>query len=201
MSPKKKYILALSALGIVAVALIVAIVSVLAAFNATATNGIQVSYTAKNINATVTAGYATSTATTVPTSGYTTITSGGATSITFSSADADETVTKSFDDIGEVTLTQDDYLYIKYTIQNTGTTSNSEAYILVTVTTSFTTNENLTIEYSNGGTSWSTSLGNQYVALGTTADIYIRITVTTKTESATLDGSFNFNLEQTATNS
>lgn len=194
MNSKKKFIIAICSLGVVALSAIVALVAVIAAFNASTTDGgFNITYSAKNVKATVSAEYK------VGANEYTAIkTTEDANQIVFTGSETDATVSKSFKAIDSISLGKNEYVYIHYTITNTDTTDGTT--FSVTSSTDITTNTNLTVEYatSEEATQWKTSLAEvanvASVANGTPLNVYVRISVTTKTQSATFDGKFNFTL-------
>ena len=194
VNSKKKFVIAICSLGVVALSAVIALVAVIAAFNAKTTDGgFQVSYIAKNVEATIAAEYK------VGSGAYTAIkTTDDANMITFTGAETDATVTKSFKAVEDISLGKDDYMYIHYTITNTDTDGGTT--FSVTSNSEVTTNTNLTIEYatSENSDTWKTTLAEvadvASVANGTPLNIYVRISVTTKTQSAAFDGEFNFTL-------
>ena len=58
MNSKKKFIIAMCSLGVVALSAVIALVAVIAAFNASTTDGgFKITYSAKNVKATIAAEY------------------------------------------------------------------------------------------------------------------------------------------------
>ena len=205
MNSKKKFIVAICSLGVVALGAIIALIAVIAAFNATTTGGFKITYSAKNVKATVAASYKVMPRTTdTPQDySYTVIKSGEGDSatdlITFSDDDTDSEITKSFNSVGSIALDKDEYMYIHYVITNTDTdTTNGPAFNVIADTE--ITKSNMTVEYasSEGSTSWATSVDGLIPAAGVkpgeSIDIYVRIGVETLTSGASFDGSFNFQL-------
>ena len=199
MNSKKKFIIALSTLGVVALGAIVALIAVIAAFNATTEGAFNVSYTAKNVQATVAAEYKVGAGTMQAIKA-----SDGANVITFSNADEDEAVTKSFKSVPEtedeaITIGKDEYMYIHYTITNTDTTG-ATSFKVAAQSTLATNAENLTVVYANSenAETWEADLsdvvGTDSVENGTPLNIWVRISVTTKTKNASLTGNINFTL-------
>lgn len=205
MKAKGKFIIAISAFGVIIVGLVVALVAVLASFNATAENGLKVSYTATNVCATVTASYViVDDLSQLPAqeSGYNTIiTSNGASSIIFDSNDSAESVTKNFDDIPEIELGKDQVFHFIYSITNNEAGNNAYANINPTLTTSFSKNSNIKIEYKiiNWDEDWTTTLSPFTIKANEQFFIRVRIYVETKTQDANLDGTFNWTLSEADT--
>ncbi len=217
MSTKKKIVIAICTMALVIVALVASLIGVIASFNATTSaGGFKISYTAKNVHATIKAEYKVGTASESP--AYTTIkTTDGASIMTFTGDETAETTTKSFDSINNITMDKDDIMIIHYQITNTDTSRNTS--FKVVLNSNITSNSNLSIQYTNnseavpdGGTQavddWYDSFneintavggssGNGYyneVSGGSTVNLYIKIEIESKTQDATFDGSFNFEL-------
>lgn len=204
MNSKKKWIIAICSLGVVALSAVIALVAVIAAFNATGDSAFTITYSAKNVNAAITAEYARVADTTdVSTIQYTKLEVTGTTdtTMTFSASDDTEEVTKSF----KATATgigKTEYIYIHYTIANTDTTG--ETTFKLTCDTAITTNKNLEIKYASTNTA-DTVWGDSIADLGidsvtysedgsTTQHVWVRIAIANKTEGAQFDGAFKFNL-------
>lgn len=190
MSTKKKFIIALCAVSVVAVTLLASLIAVVASFNAkTTAGGFKVSYTAKNVNATIAAEYTKNdeAATAIKTTE-------GENLITFSNEDIDEEVTKSFAET-DLTIGKDDVIVLHYTITNTATDGST---FRVVSHSSITTETNVNVKYSSNGSTWVDAITGldeaDSVAVGTPLNLYIQISVATKTQPATFNGQFNFEL-------
>ena len=201
MSTKKKFIIAICAVGVVAISAIATLIAVLAAFNAKTTGGgFVISYSAKNVHATIAAEYKIDDNNDETTENYTTIkTTDSEDLITFTGTEEDEEVTKSFNKIDDIKLGKNDTMYIHYTITNTDDSALATTFSVTSAAA--VTSDNLTIEYSTSleeGAEWKATLAEvadvASVENGTPLNLYVRIYVTTKTKSATFDGSFNFTL-------
>jgi hypothetical protein len=192
---KKKFIIALISVSIIAVTLLASLIAVVASFNAkTTAGGFKVSYTAKNVRATIAAEYK------IGSGQYNTIqTTDNADLITFDGSETAETTEKSFKSLDSITLGQGESMYIHYTITNIDDSATPTTFRVVSTST-ITTSTNLTIEYatSEGATTWEDSLSDiadvASVTYGTPLNLYVKISITTATQDATFEGSFNFEL-------
>ncbi len=192
MSTKKKFIIALCAVSVVAVTLLASLIAVVATFNAkTTAGGFKVSYTAKNVHATIAAEYTKNSESPV------TIKSGSDNLITFTGTEVEEEVTKSFDETN-LTIGKDDVIVLHYTITNTDSTGATTFKVVSNSTTAVSNSNNMTVKYSDDNATWVDSIGDladaDSVAYGTPLNLYIQISVATKTQSATFEGQFNFEL-------
>ena len=205
MKSKKRYVVAFWIAASMVVILAVAMVAVMAAFNATANGGFNISYTAINVNASVTAKYKKTT--TVGSGSYTTIkTSDDQDTMTFVAGEkgsgGSTSVTKNFKTTN-VTMEKGKALIIHYQIKNTASTSDAanEAFS-VAITDNFKTlasSNNLTVKYctteSTTDTAWKTSLaelGISSVSDGATVNIYVKVTITDETLPVTGVSNANF---------
>jgi len=194
VSTKKKFIIALCSVSVIAITLLASLIAVVASFNAkTVDGGFKVSYTAKNVHATISAEYK------INDEDYNTIqTSDEANFITFTGEEEEDEVTKSFKTVDNVEIGKDDVVILHYTITNT---DNSAATTFRVVSNStITTSNNVTVGYatSEDAATWEDSLSDiadvASVAYGTPLDLYVKISVTQKTKDAIFDGKFNFEL-------
>lgn len=187
--PKKKLVIALCSVIFVALGLLASLIGVLAAFKSTGNNGYNIQYTAKNVKATIAAEYK------VGSGSYNTIKCGGESLMTFTGEEEAETVSKSFDAITKTDLAYNEDIIIHYTITNTGTNAFS-----LTSATAFT-NDNFTITYatSENPQTWSNTIsavGNvDSVAREEVINLYVKISITTKTKDAVLTGNTSFVLD------
>ena len=194
MSTKKKFIIALCAVSVVAVTLLASLIAVVASFNAkTTAGGFKVTYTAKNVHATISAEYK------IGSGSYNPIKeSTGADAIVFTGSETNETVEKSFATINNVTIGKNDVVILHYTITNTDTSGNTT--FKVVSNSNITADTNVTVGYatSESASTWEDSLADIADVNTVTSDaplnLYIRIAVATKTQDATFDGQFNFEL-------
>ena len=192
MGTKKKFIIALISVSIIAVTLLASLIAVVASFNAkTTAGGFKVSYTAKNVQATIAAEYK------VGNGSYTTIqTTDNLDMMTFSGSETAETTEKSFKALDNITLGNGESMYIHYIITNTDANSTFR----VVSTSTITTSTNLTIAYatSESATTWEDSLSDiadvSSVVYGTPLNLYVKISINSATQDATFEGSFNFEL-------
>ena len=194
MKSRKRYVVAFWIAASMVVILAVAMVAVLSAFTAKASSGFEITYTAgANVEATITATYKVGSA-----SPKTVTTSDGTNKLEFNTGDTDETVTKSFDKMTGITMAKDDAVIIQYVIKNDSTT----AAVKLTASASISRSDNLTIQYSKDNTTWKSSINDAAVIptsglsieKGATQYVYIKITVATKTQGASFNGDFNFDL-------
>ena len=189
MNTKKKFIVALSSLGIVTVGVLVSLVAVLAAFTTNSLSGFQVSYTAVNVQAKISGTYA------LNGGEAQTIKAGAANFIEFTYNDAEGTVTKNFDAIEELKLAKENgSVVLHYTIQNTAT-DNSKFAVEVTQNG---TPSNLKVEYSTDNADWSTDIATiqaASVAADAAHEVYVRITIANNTQNASWENAgLNFKL-------
>ena len=182
MNTKKKFIVALSSLGIVTVGVLVSLVAVLAAFTTNSLSGFQVSYTAVNVQAKISGTYALNgtAAQTIKAN------SGAAEFIEFGYADNDASgvATKNFDEITGLALAKENgSVVLHYTIENTATDGSTFA---VDVTQNGTPT-NLKVEYSTNNTNWSediTTIESASVSAADAHEVYVRITIVNNTQNA-----------------
>lgn len=194
MKSKKRYVVGFWIAIAMVVILGISVVAILASFNATASSGFEISYTAgANVEATITGTYKVGSGTAQ------TLKKGTATSIVFATGGA-QTTTDSFDKITGVKMSKDDTVIITYTIKNDSATSGLKLTASASVTTS-----SLTVQYSKDNSTWKTSINDSSVipsagltiAKGSTQNIYIKMSVPEdkKTTGASFNGEFSFNLE------
>jgi len=194
VSTKKKFIIAICSVSVIAITLLASLIAVVASFNAkTVDGGFKVSYTAKNVHATIAAEYK------IGSGSYNPIkTSTGDDAIVFTGDETEENIEKSFATIDNVTIGKDDVVILHYTITNTDATSATS--FKVVSSSNITTDTNVTVGYatSESASTWEDSLADiadvDSVAYGTPLDLYVRIAVATKTKDATFNGQFNFEL-------
>ena len=191
MNTKKKFIVALSSLGIVTVGVLVSLVAVLAAFTTNSLSGFQVSYTAVNVQAKISGTYALNGAT----AETITANEGAAQFIEFTYDDAEGTVTKNFDAIEDLTLAKENgSVVLHYTIENTAEDGSTFA---VAVTQNGTPS-NLKVEYSKDNADWSTDIATiqaASVAADAAHEVYVRITIVNNTQNASWENAgLNFKL-------
>ena len=215
MSLKKKLVITFSICGAIIIALSVALISVLEAFEATTSGGIfSVSYTAYNVNATVTA---------TATSGSTTIilkdsANSANAFLKFSGSEAEGTTKTFADPSSGITLTKSiREAILCYAITNDNTTATADSKIKVTVTpTGVSTDGDISLSYKmyNDQTSkptpsgWATSpsaawgTGDVRITAGKTLYFFVRVALpdaSTKPNPAqsSFTGAFNFTLSMT----
>lgn len=210
MTAKKKLVLLFSALGVFTVSVVVALVAVFAAFTATADSGVLVTYTAKNIHATVAASYAVYNTTDASGGTYNAIKTADSLDImTFTGAETGASTTQSFSAVSNLQLQINEVVYFRYVITNTD--SSRATSFNVSATNTITTNSNLAVKYyvvtgtssvtegsgAEESFSWvnSLSLSGTTVAYGTPLTVYVRISVADSGADATFNGSFNFKLQ------
>ena len=194
MKSKKRWMIGFWVAASLVVVMAVAMVAVMAAFTATAQGGFEISYTAgANVQATITSTYQ------VGSGEVKTVTTADATNkLVFNTGDSDEYVEKTFNKMTGITMQKDDAVVITYTIKNDSTT----APVKLTASSSISASNNLTIKYSKDNSTWKDSINDSAVipssglsiAKEATQNIYIKITVTTKTADSNFNGDFNFNL-------
>lgn len=193
MKSKRRYVIGFWIAASMVVILGVAMVAVLSAFTANANSGFEITYTAgANVEATITATYKVGSATANPVT-----TTDGTNRLVFNTGDTDEEVSKSFDKMTGITMSKDDAVIIQYVIKNDSTT----AAVKLTASSDIVST-NLKVEYSLDNATWKDSINDSAVipasglsiAKGATTNVYIKITVETKTQGASFDGDFDFAL-------
>lgn len=192
MSTKKKLIISLSALCLVLIVAVVAIVAVYAAGTQTVTSNIKVTYTAMEVDGTVSATYTlkNGTATNMTTNGA----SDGDTTITFAAADGK--TTKSLTPQGDIELSSTaDYVIFQYTFTNSG----SRAYTAVlTYTDDGNDDTNATIVYASDNTestTWAESPSTLTVASGSNGtSYYAKVSIDNLALDASFSGYFTWTL-------
>lgn len=209
MKAKTKIIIAFTLVGVIALGALVALIVVVASFNATGDAGFRVSYEALHVEAEVSMGYlVTSKDTNDPNSlTYTTATAGSDEKLTFSSSDQSKTVSKSFDMMDEIKLTKAEYLYLKYTFKHTGTATNSENYLNITLNNTFTELNNIKIDYFlynptlTTANWWMTGVNGLTVTRDGDNEcvLFARIYVDNILQDALLDGAFVFSMTTSET--
>ena len=204
MKAKKRYVIGFWIATSLVVALAIAMVAVIAAFNATGTSGFNISYTAINVNAEITAEYKVNS---VGSGSYTTIqTSDNANKMTFTSSESGDTtnhaVTKAFKTI-DVSMVKDKDFIIHYCIKNTSSTTDSaNEQFSVTITDNFKSlaeAHNLTVKYctteSTTSSDWKANLSDlalSSVADGATINIYVKVSITDSTKPVSDVSNANF---------
>lgn len=195
MKTKKKFIVALCSVSAVAVALLASLIIVFASFKTGTTDGgFDISYTAKNIKATIAAEYQINDAT--PTTIQTT---DNLDLITFTGDEEDEELTKSFKAVNNITIGKNDYVLIHYTITNTDSTN--AITFSVTGTSTITTEQNVKVEFATdkNAATWEDNILDiadvDSVEYGNPLELYVKISVDTKTQNASFKGAFNFSLD------
>jgi len=211
----KKFIISICTMSIVVILLVTFLLSFIFSFNGiNIVEGFEVSYVAKNVQATILAEYKIGNIN--ENTSYTTITTTDNESImTFSGNETDKTMTKSFNRIENLVMDRDDVMIIHYAITNTDTINNTSFNILFN--SNIETSSNLSIKYTyvenailpnssselDCNSVWfdnfdilNYEMGGIYdhVEVGKTMDLYIKIEVETKTKDALFDGQFNFEL-------
>ena len=204
MKTNKKLVISFSIIIGVLIGVVVSLAAVLASFQGSSEGGFEISYSAKNVNAKVTAAYKQVDSTTYDSAtnpgAYTTIKSAAdGDYIEFNSSDTNASVTKNFKKVESIAMSKNDYIFINYTIQNTDASANPTSF-KVGVNTNFTTSENLKIEYAatENATSWSNNItdviNETTVTTAAPLNLFVRISIDTKTQPASFNGSFNFTL-------
>lgn len=203
MKTNKKLVISFSIIIGVLIGVVVSLAAVLASFQGSSEGGFEISYSAKNVNAKVTAAYKQVDSTTynfaTNAGAYTTIQSAAnGNYIEFNSSDTNASVTKNFKKVENIAMSKNDYIFINYTIQNTDAAA-TPTNIKVSVNTNFTS-ENLVIEYaaSENATTWSSNItdviNETTVTTAAPLNLFVRIAIETKTQPASFNGSFNFTL-------
>lgn len=198
----KKFKLWLSVLSVMTATLIIALVAVLSAIKPNDNHNLKIAYSAENVCAEVSAGYLiTKVNTSNPASlCYSSIKSKGKDKIEFNARDTNETLLKSFDGL-DVEISYNEFVYFKYTFKHTGNSANSERFLILDLTKDFSTFTNFKIEYmlcdnENLLGEWQEEL--KMISLSydnnPTVDVFIRLSVETKTKNAEFFGSFNWSL-------
>lgn len=186
---KKKLVVALLLLIFVSAGLLVSLVGVLAAFKTNGEGGYNIQYTAKNVKATISAEYK------VGTGAYNTIMCDGENLMTFTGEEESEEISKTFDSITKTDLAYDEDIIIHYTITNTGT----EAFSITSATAFTNTNFNVTYATSETAETWSSTIAEvgtiDSVGAGESVNLYVKISIATKTKDATLTGNTSFTLD------
>ena len=187
---KKRTLIIYNSILIVLVIGIVSMGLVLASLQATSTTGFHVTYSASNVNATISGKYTVGGAST-------TLTSGGQSSISFTDSDTAETVTKSFDAISDIQMTKtNDTIDFEYTIKNDSTT----AAMLLTAKVNVPASSNLVFKYSENNSTWNNISGTGEVSFISTKTInanteyklYIKISIASKTSAVNANSAFTF---------
>lgn len=188
MKSKKKLIIALSSLCFVVVAAVVTVSVVLAAINQTVNTNIKVSYTAKEVAATVSAQYTWGGATTDMTTDGT---AEGEKTISFDGSETTETPKSLHPQVQEIVLENAEgkkSVTFTYTFTNDG-----DATFYATVEFASTANENVTVDY-NGKTAPETVT----VVKGTPVTYTITVSIDNVALNASFAGAFNWALTTTA---
>ncbi len=206
MRTKTKYILAISLVSVISLALLLGIIAIVASLKTSVAGGFKISYVAQNVHANVYASYAIAEPSendisnvTVDMPTWTTIKAGGSEYIAFNANDTAEEITKSFDGI-DVEITKNQYLYFKYTFVHTGDETNSMKFLNIAPTLTFTTINNMTMEYGSSGLDgkiyWCNELTELTAVRGenATVDVYIRFSITTRTLYAYIEGDLVWDL-------
>jgi len=201
METNKKFIISLTAVAVVAVAAIVSLVVVLAAFTVTTTNDFKISYTAKGVEATVTAQYKLASVTDGSGS-YTIIqSSAGENSIAFDRQATGTSITQSFKALSNVQITKDKFFVLKYTIANTsgdvaisvavdipGTPDNfTRGYVYSSTSTDPTTKAPASITTTD-------TFATQTIAAGGTGYIYVVFAIANTDIDASFEGTSTWTL-------
>lgn len=204
MKTNKKLVISFSIIIGVLIGVVVSLAAVLASFQGTSEGGFEISYSAKNVNAKITAAYKQVDSTTynyaTNAGTYTTIQSAAnGDFIEFTAADTNASVTKNFKKVQNIAMAKNDYIFINYTIQNTDSAATPTNFT-VSVNTNFTTSENLKIEYAatENATTWSNNItdviNETTVSNAAPLNLFVRISIETKTQQASFNGTFNFTL-------
>lgn len=207
MSSKKKLITAITSLAVVAVIAVVAVTVTLAALNATVTSGFNIKYTALNVNATVTAKYGKGAKGSITgESAQTALKRQGEnpgnveaseTEIKFTSAQADQEVTASFETVEIVASAAEDAVVYAYTFKNDDATNKLHIVLQANISAS-----EFTVTYGTSAediTKESLTQIDDVEASGETT-IYIKFVITDPghTKDATVSGSISWNLTSVA---
>lgn len=198
MSSKKKIAISLTALGLVLIAAVVAIVVVFAARNAKFGGDFDGSYTAHHVNATITGAYKVG-AEVTDEEGWTNLTPDSL-EFTKEIATGDEEATKTFNEVSGIVLASTDNVIFKYTVVNTG--DAGENFTIVGNQTG--TFDNLTVTYQyqiNEEVAQSVSAVENSITIpgqvesGQSITLYVIISITNPDSNASFDGSVNWTLQ------
>ncbi|MBR7091001.1 MAG: hypothetical protein IKC79_00940 [Clostridia bacterium] len=198
MDTKRKLIISLASVGVVAIVAIVSLVIVLAAFTTTINNQFSVSYTANGVACTITAEYRVANVGETNAGSYTNLGS-----VTFGGKETGDAATKTITQLSQQTISKDQYFVIRYKIANTAT--NSVPMTLSLGNSTSTTSTNCTIKYAystsdistnlaTNGSSFSTSLSGKSIAKNVTGYAFILIQVTNFDVDAAYSGTVNWTL-------
>lgn len=196
MSSKKKFIIALCSVAVVAVGALVALVAVLASFTATANSGnINISYTAINVKATISASYGYTDAT------GTVIKCGDADVMVFTGEESDATTSQNFAGVTYNFTRENNDIYLKYEITNDDTAANCSLALNPNLSA-----ENVTVTYKvtgaveadmedYGAFPSSVSIAKKEGETASTCTVMVRIHMDNATKDVTLSGSLQFILQ------
>ncbi len=183
MSSKKKFIVALSSLGVVCVALIISLVCVLAASKVTVTSGVNIGYTAQEVAGTITGSYKQASA-----NSYTEIGS-----VTLSGEDEDNS-TKSLGNTVEVTLSKSNKEVV-FKFDFTKASGDGIRNYTATLTDTATTSTNVTVTYSLDGTTYAATTSKTLTVSSTTAtSFYVKVAITDLAKDASYEASYSWAL-------
>lgn len=187
MNSKKKFIILLASISLVAVASIIALVTVLASFNAKVSGDINISYTASNVKATISASY-----------GYTeevgnvVKTSDGETQMVFTGEEDQETTAQNFEGITANFERDKTTIYVKYTIKNDNSSSSCK---LTSNNTLSDSNNNVTITFKVDSGEYGAFPELVTITEGGECVVFVKIQMNNNTKNVSLTGGINFILQ------
>ena len=198
MNSKKKFITALCSVAFVAVGAIVALVAVLASFTANVNSGnINITYTATNVKATITASY-----------GYTEavgtaieLENSSDTSMVFTGNEATATTSQNFKGVTYNFTREENDIYIKYEITNDDTAADCSLTLNPNLTA-----DNVTVTYKVTGAiaedmteygAFPTGLkiAKKVGETASTCTVMVKIHMDNATKDVTLNGALQFILQ------
>ncbi|MBQ3047732.1 MAG: hypothetical protein IJD48_01810 [Clostridia bacterium] len=193
MTQKKKITMAVVALVAVLLIAVTSVVLILAALNATVSSNITISYTAYNVDASITASYQVSDGAV-----ETIYVDAEKTESTLVFETTDETgVTKAFQPSGSIEIGPEDVVVVHYVITNTDDTGVTDFSVSLEENVEsinmkyeycVTTDTASELTYSD---TWTDV---EAVENGTPLHVYVRVSILEDTQNATFDGTFNFTL-------
>ncbi len=204
MASKKKIAISLTAIALIILAALFAIVYVFAARNANFGNEFEGSYTAYHVKATITGSYKVSGAIT-DVDDWTPLTTTDSTNQIVFTEDittGSEGATKSFNAVNGLVLTSTDNVIFKYEIHNDGETN--ENFTIVGTQTGTFSNFTVEYQYQIGESAAAPMTAEEStievpatIEAGQTVTLYVIIDITDEDDNASFDGSVSWTLTGT----
>lgn len=199
---KKKLTITISAVCAVLLVAVIAAVAVFAALQTSATSSFKVTYTAQNVEATISGSYSKSGAEAVA------LKAGEDTSIVFDGTETAKgdapTNVKAFDAVNDITLKAADYVVFEYVIENTDTDGDTKFAVNAEKTGTL---ENLSFDYLVSETEQTITKDTEMTEMAAGAQtmvsemskgdvryVYFRVVIENDELNASFDGGIDFTL-------